>query len=107
MDQAVELVLISRHLERIADHITNIGERVYYVETGVFGTVTYSTGLCLPAISTGAYGYPVEQAVPVGAVIGYFEEVGNKVTYQVPIRCRLKVRFVCFDEHTYSLYKQE
>lgn len=37
VDQAVELVLISRHLERIADHITNIGERVYYVETGVFG----------------------------------------------------------------------
>ncbi|HHY11220.1 MAG TPA: phosphate signaling complex protein PhoU [Firmicutes bacterium] len=36
VDQAVELVLISRHLERIADHITNIGERVYYVETGIF-----------------------------------------------------------------------
>ncbi len=36
VDQAVELVLISRHLERIADHITNIGERVYYVETGEF-----------------------------------------------------------------------
>lgn len=36
VDQAVELILISRHLERIADHITNIGERVYYVETGEF-----------------------------------------------------------------------
>ncbi|HHX28140.1 MAG: phosphate signaling complex protein PhoU [Bacillota bacterium] len=34
VDQAVQLVLISRHLERIADHITNIGERVFYVETG-------------------------------------------------------------------------
>jgi phosphate transport system protein len=34
VDQAVQLVLISRYLERIADHITNIGERVYYVETG-------------------------------------------------------------------------
>ncbi len=32
--QAVQLLLISRYLERIADHITNIGERVYYVETG-------------------------------------------------------------------------
>lgn len=36
VEQAVELILISRHLERIADHITNIGERVYYVETGEF-----------------------------------------------------------------------
>jgi phosphate transport system protein len=34
VDQAVQLILISRYLERIADHITNIGERVYYVETG-------------------------------------------------------------------------
>ena len=34
VDQAVQLLLISRFLERIADHITNIGERVYYVETG-------------------------------------------------------------------------
>lgn len=34
VDQAVQLLLISRYLERVADHITNIGERVYYVETG-------------------------------------------------------------------------
>ena len=32
--QAVYLLLISRFLERIADHITNICERIYYVETG-------------------------------------------------------------------------
>lgn len=34
VDQAVQLLLISRYLERIADHITNTGERVFYVETG-------------------------------------------------------------------------
>lgn len=32
--QAFHLLLLGRYLERIADHITNIGERVYYVETG-------------------------------------------------------------------------
>ncbi|HHY75843.1 MAG TPA: phosphate signaling complex protein PhoU [Firmicutes bacterium] len=34
VDQAVPLILIARYLERVADHITNIGERVFYVETG-------------------------------------------------------------------------
>ncbi|MGI6129706.1 MAG: phosphate signaling complex protein PhoU [bacterium] len=34
IDQAVQLLLVSRYLERIADHITNMGERVFYVETG-------------------------------------------------------------------------
>lgn len=34
IDQCVQLLLIARYLERVADHITNIGERVYYVETG-------------------------------------------------------------------------
>ncbi|HHY46835.1 MAG TPA: phosphate signaling complex protein PhoU [Firmicutes bacterium] len=34
VEQAVHLLLIARYLERIADHVTNIGERVFYVETG-------------------------------------------------------------------------
>ncbi len=33
-DQAVSLIMISRYLERLADHVTNVGERVYYMETG-------------------------------------------------------------------------
>jgi len=32
--QAVHLLLITRYLERLADHVTNVGERVYYMETG-------------------------------------------------------------------------
>ena len=32
--QAARFLLISRYLERIADHCTNIAERTYYMETG-------------------------------------------------------------------------
>lgn len=32
--QAVALLMITRYLERLADHVTNVGERVYYMETG-------------------------------------------------------------------------
>jgi phosphate transport system protein len=32
--QAIGALMIARYLERIADHTTNVGERVYYVETG-------------------------------------------------------------------------
>ncbi len=31
---AVELILVARYLERIADHITNVGERIAYMQTG-------------------------------------------------------------------------
>lgn len=34
--QSVLLVLISRYLERIADHVTNVAERIVYMETGEF-----------------------------------------------------------------------
>lgn len=33
MDQAMKLMFISRYLERIADHVTNICERIIYIET--------------------------------------------------------------------------
>lgn len=32
--QAAHLLLVARYLERIADHATNVAERVYYMETG-------------------------------------------------------------------------
>ena len=32
--RAVDLILVSRHLERIADHATNIGEDVVFIEEG-------------------------------------------------------------------------
>ncbi len=32
--RALELLLVAPHLERAADHITNIGERVVYMVTG-------------------------------------------------------------------------
>jgi phosphate transport system protein len=34
--QCVHLILISRYLERIADHVTNVAERIVYMETGEF-----------------------------------------------------------------------
>lgn len=33
-EQAMGLILIARYLERMADHITNIGERIFYMQTG-------------------------------------------------------------------------
>lgn len=32
--QAMSLLLIGTYLERMADHVTNIGERIWYMETG-------------------------------------------------------------------------
>lgn len=32
--QAIALLLVGTYLERMADHVTNIGERIWYMETG-------------------------------------------------------------------------
>lgn len=34
INRAIDLILVARHLERIADHATNIGEDVYYMVKG-------------------------------------------------------------------------
>jgi phosphate transport system protein len=33
-DQAISLLLVGVYLERMADHVTNIGERIWFMETG-------------------------------------------------------------------------
>jgi phosphate transport system protein len=34
IEPSLDLILISRHLERIGDHATNIAETVYFAATG-------------------------------------------------------------------------
>jgi phosphate transport system protein len=34
ISRAIHLILISRHLERVADHATNIAEEAYYMAEG-------------------------------------------------------------------------
>lgn len=34
-ESAIDLIMVARYLERMADHVTNIGERIHYMETGV------------------------------------------------------------------------
>lgn len=54
--------------------------------------------VAFPSISTGAYGYPVEQAAPVAlrAVIDYLDtHTGIEL-----------VRFVLYDQHTFQAYQQ-
>jgi phosphate transport system protein len=34
-ESAIDLIMVARYLERMADHITNIGERIHYMETGM------------------------------------------------------------------------
>lgn len=40
--QSVHLILISRYLERIADHVTNVAERIVFMETGELKQITKS-----------------------------------------------------------------
>ncbi len=34
VEQAMALLMVGAYLERVADHITNIGERIWFIETG-------------------------------------------------------------------------
>ena len=60
--------------------------------------VNHLPSVAFPSISTGAYGYPVEQAAPVAlrAVIEYLNtHTGIEL-----------VRFVLYDRHTFQAYQQ-
>ena len=53
--------------------------------------------MSFPSISTGIYGYPLEQAAPIAirTVAGHMNEPGNKLQ---------RVVFVLFDERTHAAY---
>ncbi len=54
--------------------------------------------VAFPSISTGAYGYPVEQAAPV-ALRTVIEYLNTHADIEL-------VRFVLFDRHTFQVYQQ-
>jgi O-acetyl-ADP-ribose deacetylase (regulator of RNase III) len=54
--------------------------------------------VAFPSISTGAYGYPVEQAAPV-ALRAVIEYLNTHADIEL-------VRFVLFDRHTFQVYQQ-
>lgn len=54
--------------------------------------------VAFPSISTGAYGYPVEQAAPV-ALRTVIECLNTPIGIEL-------VRFVLFDRHTFQVYQQ-
>lgn len=35
IERAIDYIMIARYLERLGDHLTNVCERIYYMETGV------------------------------------------------------------------------
>jgi O-acetyl-ADP-ribose deacetylase (regulator of RNase III) len=57
------------------------------------------SSVAFPSISTGIYGYPVEEAatVALGAVVEFLKEEE---------RAPLLVRFVLFDEKTFQAYRE-
>ena len=53
--------------------------------------------IAFPAISTGAYGYPVDQASQIAVrTVGQFLRTNKSIE---------EVRFVCFDDRTYAAYQ--
>lgn len=54
--------------------------------------------IAFPAISTGVYGYPVEEATKIAVkVVSEFLKEDNTIE---------KVIFVCFDNYTYDIYER-
>ncbi len=63
------------------------------------GTANQITTIAFPAISTGAYGYPLKEATPIalGTVVDFAREIAHYTL----------VRFVLFDEPTWQAYAEE
>lgn len=55
--------------------------------------------IAFPAISTGAYGYPLDEAVPV-AVIAVTKWLDNNVDY------KMDVIFSCYNQKTFNVYRE-
>ncbi|MCL5028571.1 MAG: O-acetyl-ADP-ribose deacetylase [Bacteroidetes bacterium] len=54
--------------------------------------------IAFPAISTGVYGYPVEEATKIAVkIVSEFLKEDNSIE---------KVIFVCFDSNTYNIYER-
>lgn len=71
--------------------------RVAYINSIVMGVDAGCISIGFPAIGTGIYGYPLEDATIVAV---------KSVLELAPVNPNLLVRFVCFDESNFLVYNR-